>query len=356
MSGSIRTMTVGLLAAVLLMAHPAAAEQKNNFTVAWTTYVGWMPWDYAQRSGILAKWAGKYGIRIELVRVSNYLDSVNQYAAGRYDACLMTNLEMLTLPAARGVDSTAIIIGDYSNGNDGVVLKGAGRRLQEIKGQSVNLVLSSVSDYLLQRALQSVSLTERDVKVVNTSDAEIVRTFASPAVTAAVAWKPQLYDILNQSSSSLVFDSSRIPGEILDLLVVNTSVLKDNPRLARALTGAWYETLALMQARGLRSINALTAMARASGTDLKGFRSQLDSTYMYWTPAAAVSAANRSLLQETMDSVRRFAFQKGLLGPAARTVDAVGIEFPGGKVLGDPRNIQMRFDTTFMKLAADGKL
>ncbi len=32
-------------------------------------------------------------------------------------------------------------------------------------------------------------------------------------------------------------DISKIPGEILDMLVVNTATLKDNPALGKALTG-----------------------------------------------------------------------------------------------------------------------
>ncbi len=57
-----------------------------------------------------------------------------------------------------------------------------------------------------------------------------------------------------------------------------------------------------------------------------------------------------------MDLVRKFSFSHGLLGAGAKSVDDVGIEFPGGKTLGDTKNIKMRFDTTYMKLAADGKL
>ncbi len=72
----------------------------------------------------------------------------------------MTNMDMLTIPSAGGVDSTALIVGDYSNGNDGVVLKGAGKKLADIKGQSVNLVELSVSHYLLARGLESVGLAE----------------------------------------------------------------------------------------------------------------------------------------------------------------------------------------------------
>ena len=54
--------------------------------------------------------------------------------------------------------------------------------------------------------------------------------------------------------------------------------------------------------------------------------------------------------------MRKFSFTHGLLGKGARSVDDVGIEFPGGKTLGDTKNIKMRFDTTYMKLATDGKL
>ncbi len=85
----------------------------------------------------------------------------------------MTNMDALTIPAAGGVDSTALIVGDFSNGNDGVVMKGSSD-LAAIKGQKVNLVELSVSHYLLARALDSVNLKERDLTVVNTSDADMV--------------------------------------------------------------------------------------------------------------------------------------------------------------------------------------
>ena len=69
-----------------------------------------------------------------------------------------------------------------------------------------------------------------------------------------------------------------------------------------------------------------------------------------------LAAATSPDLVKTMDLVRKFSFDHGLLGEGARTVDAVGIEFPGGATLGDKKNIKMRFDATYMKQAADGKL
>lgn len=351
-----RMLSIALLGVLVSALQPAAAAEKTSFKVAWSIYVGWMPWDYAQQSGILKKWADKYGIKIELTQINDYVESINQYTAGQYDACVMTNMDMLTIPSAGGVDSTALIVGDYSNGNDGVVLKGVGKKLADIKGQSVNLVELSVSHYLLARGLDTVGLKERDVKVVNTSDADIVAAFATPAVTATVTWKPQLSTVTAMPKTSLVFDSSKIPGEILDLMVVNTKTLKENPKLGRALVGAWYETLSVMQASDAKANAALSMMAKASGTDLKGFNEQLATTFLYAKPGDALVATSSPALIAKMDLVRKFSFNHGLLGAGARTVDDVGIEFPGGKTLGDLKNIKMRFDTTYMKLATDGKL
>jgi NitT/TauT family transport system substrate-binding protein len=345
-----------LFAAALIVSQPAQAAEKTSFKVAWSIYVGWMPWDYAGQSGILKKWADKYGIKIELTQINDYVESINQYTAGQFDACVMTNMDALTIPAAGGVDSTALIVGDYSNGNDGIVLKGTGKKLADIKGQSVNLVELSVSHYLLARALDTVGLAERDIKVVNTSDADMVGAFAAPTVTSVVTWKPLLSEIAAVPKTTLVFDSSKTPGEILDLMIVNSEVLKANPKLGKALVGAWYETMALMQGKDAKTTAALESMAKASGTDLAGFKGQLATTHMYWTPATAVAATKSPDLVKKMDLVRKFSFDHGLLGEGAKTVDVVGIEFPGGATLGNKANLKLRFDTTYMQQAADGKL
>ena len=332
------------------------AAEKKNFKVAWTIYVGWMPWDYANQSGILKKWADKYGITIQLTQINDYVESINQYTAGGFDACTMTNMDALTIPAAGGVDSTVLIVGDYSNGNDGIVLKGKGKTLADIKGQSINLVQLSVSHYLLVRGLETVGLRERDIKVVNTSDADIVGAFAAPGTTATVAWKPQLAQIVATPNTSEVFDSTRIPGEIMDLMVVNSAALKANPNFGKALIGAWYENMAVMFGKDPRTAAALAAMAKASGTSVAGYNSQLATTHMFNLPGDAVAFTSSPNMIKIMDLVRTFSFNHGLLGQGARSPDVVGIEFAGGKTLGNPKNLKLHFDPTYMQLAADGKL
>lgn len=345
-----------LVAASLVMGLSTSslmAEVKNKFQVSWTIYVGWMPWDYAQQKGIVDKWAKKYGIEIEMVQVNDYIESINQYSAGKFDGCLMTNMDALTIPAAGGVDSTAVIMGDFSNGNDGILLKDK-KSLADIKGQKVNLVELSVSHYLLARALETVNLAEKDITVVNTSDADMVSAYTSDEVTAMTTWNPQLSEIMaNNKSANLVYDSSKIPGEIIDMLVINTETLKDNPKLAKALTGAWFEVMALMKKGDEK---ALTFMAEASGTDLAGYKSQLDSTMMFYDAKDAVEFAVSPNLPETMKKVSEFSFDHGILGEGAPNAEFIGMEFPGGKTFGETNNIKLRFIDTYVKMAAEGKL
>jgi NitT/TauT family transport system substrate-binding protein len=341
---------------VIALAGPAMAAEKTQFRVAWSIYVGWMPWGYAAESGIMKKWADRYGIAVEIVQINDYVESINQYTGGAFDGCVMTNMDGLTIPAAGGVDSTALIVGDFSNGNDGLVAKKA-QKVAELKGQRINLVELSVSHYLLARALDSAGLSERDVTVVNTSDADIVSAFTgSPDVTAVVTWNPQLAEVQKVPGATRLFDSSQVPGEIIDLMVVNSETLKDNPKFGKALVGAWYEIMAIMAGNDESGRAARKAMAVAAGTDLAGFEAQLKTTRMFYKPQEAVAFTESADLVATMDKVRNFSFTHGLLGEGAPSADVVGIAFPGSRSIGDPANIKLRFTSEYMAMAAAGKL
>ncbi len=340
-----------LLLSLFFLSPLQAAEP---FKVCWSIYVGWMPWAIGSEQGIVDKWAKKYGIEIDVVQINDYIESINQYTAGEFDACTMTNMDALTIPAASGVDSTALIVGDFSNGNDGVVLKGTDK-LTDIKGQNVNLVELSVSHYLLARALESVGMSESDLKVVNTSDADMVAAYSTADVTSVVTWNPLLSEIMAMPNSYKVFDSSDIPGEIIDLLVINTDTLAAHPELGKALTGAWYEMMGMMTGDSPEAIATKTFLGEASGTDLAGYEAQLASTEMFYEPADAVELTMSPSLLTTMQSVAEFSFDHGLLGEGAPDAGFIGIEMPAG-VYGDESNILFRFNPDFMLMAAEGKL
>lgn len=122
-----------------------------TFTVGWSVYAGWNPYFYMARSGILKRWADKYGVVIKVQRF-DYAASLDAFVGKNIDACTMTNMEALDMPAAAGVDSTVLIVGDYSNGNDAVLARN-NLTLAQLPGKRIMLVQKTVSEYLLERAM-----------------------------------------------------------------------------------------------------------------------------------------------------------------------------------------------------------
>lgn len=342
-------------AALVSCSVPAFAADKKPHTLAVSIYAGWMPWYYANESGILKKWADKYGEKI-VVKYMDYVPSIEAYVAGQADAVVATNMETLDMPCTSGIDSSVVIMGDYSNGNDALLVRDK-MGIPQLKGQNVYLVEKTVSQYLLSRALETAKMKEKDVKIVNVSDSDIAPSFlASKSQKAVVTWNPMVMQIEKNPGVTRIFDSSKIPGEIQDLCVVNTKVLKANPNFARALVGAWYEVMNTMSQPGTAADKAVGKMADLAKTSPTEFKGQLKTTAMYYGADAALQYTRSPELKTKQDMVRKFCFAHGLLGENAKSVDVVGIQYPDGTIQGDSKNVKMRYVDTYMAEAASKKL
>src|SRR5580658_4323958 len=237
--------------------------QKPTFTVGWSIYAGWTPYYYMNKMGILRKWADTYGITIKLQRF-DYAPSLDAFVARNIEACAMTNMEALDMPAASGVPTTVVLIGDYSNGNDALLVRN-GVQMKDLAGKKMLLVQKTVSEYLFDRAMTIGGLRDqiKRVRMVNTSDSDIATAFIGDAeASAVVTWKPMVSLLAKMKGVTSLFNSSQIPGEILDLMVVRTDVINrpdgSGQKFAKALAGAWYEMLAEMSVKGPAGDKVLT--------------------------------------------------------------------------------------------------
>lgn len=354
------TMRRGIFLLCLLLAIPALA-QKPTFTVGWSIYAGWTPYHYMQKSGLLKKWADKYGVMIKVQRF-DYAPSLDAFVARNIDACTMTNMEALDMPAASGVPTTVILIGDYSNGNDALMVRN-GLQMKDLVGKKMLLVEKTVSEYLFDRALTLNSLRDQisKVRMINTSDADIQSAFLSDSsVSAVVTWKPMLSQISQAKGIQSLFNSSQIPGEILDLTVLRTDVLEradgSGRNFAKALAGAWYEMMSLMSSQGSVADKVLGSIAEGSGDSLASYKEQLSTTKMFYQAHAAASFGKSGDLKQKMALVRQFCFEHGLLGKNIGSVDDVAIRYPDGSVQGKQDRVRLSFDTAYMQMAAESKL
>lgn len=333
-------LMVGLFCVTCFVRHP----KKEKFVVTWSIYAGWMPWSYAYDNGIIKKWADKYNIDIEF-KQSDYVPSIEAYVSGSADGVVMTNIEAVNMVASAGVDSTAVIMGDYSNGNDAVLARDV-NSLCDLSDKNIYLVKYSVSHYLVSRGFETLCNKDaRQVSLINASDSDLTSVFLiNKDIKSVVTWNPLVLDIRSQDSSIKdLFNSSQTPYEILDILFLKTDIVQKHPELASALTGAWYETLGIMFENSERGESALKYMAEKAGTNVDLFKKQLETTYLWKDQQTAIDFLNSEKIKTVTEKIINFSYDYGLLEQSSQGKASFGVRFPDGSIWGNESNVMIRF-------------
>jgi NitT/TauT family transport system substrate-binding protein len=283
----------------------------REFQIAWSVWTGYMPFKLMEAKGFLAKRAADKGIKVKLVEFPVYMDSVTAFAAGKLDGCAITAMEALQ-PAAAGIDTVAIVVNDTSSGGDGVLVRGIDD-LKGLKGKEILLSELSVSHYLLVRGLESVGLKESDVRIKNTDGDEAGKAFAAdPKVEAVATWNPHLFQATEAGKGKVVFSSKEIPGEIIDILVVNNNALKESPVLGTVLTEAWYDAMRAIEDPATRE-DAIAIMAAGAHASVDEFKKMMGGTDLYTDRARGAAFLEADTTRATMEKIKRFSIDHGLV-------------------------------------------
>src|SRR5262245_43289828 len=139
---------------------PTPAPTGPALKIAYSDWPGWVAWDIAEQKG----WFKEEGVNVEL-KWFEYSPSMDAFSAGKVDAVAVTNGDAL-VTGSSGAPSVAIVINDFSNGNDMIVAKAGIKSVADLKGKKIGVEVGLVDHLLLLKALESAKLTEKDVKIV----------------------------------------------------------------------------------------------------------------------------------------------------------------------------------------------
>lgn len=218
-------------------AAPAEAPKPAGaaLAIAYSDWPGWVAWDIGVQKG----WFKEEGVEVDF-KWFEYVPSMEAFSAGKVDAVAMTNGDAL-VTGSSGAASVAIVINDYSNGNDMVVAKPGITKMDQLKGKKVGVEVGFVSHLLLMNALESVGLTDKDVSIVNVPTDQTPQTLKSGSVDAIVAWQPNSGQALKElPGSTAIFTSKNVPGVIYDVLAVNPKSLSERRDDWKKVVKVWF--------------------------------------------------------------------------------------------------------------------
>jgi NitT/TauT family transport system substrate-binding protein len=309
-----------LVMGFLFMPRIAVAQEYPNFTLAWSEYPSWSTFGVLHEVGIINGAVGEYG-SIEkkwgvdiVLQEMDYDSTIQLYASGQADAVCITNMDILR-PSLL-VPSVAILPTSTSYGADALIVSDKVQDLNDLKKVKVSGLDLSVSSYTFDANIELLGGNPDDFDFVNMDPATAALQFQEGKLDAIVVWNPFVLDTLEkQPNSRIMFDSTSIPGEILDLVVANRASL-EKPKgreFAMAVIEAFYE-LNKMLADPNQVDNTLIALGKKfSNLGLSSMKKVVKQTKFYSTPNVAISLFEGENLKDTMKRVVYYCMKRNIV-------------------------------------------
>jgi NitT/TauT family transport system substrate-binding protein len=195
---------------------------------------------------VLARSLGRLDARqIQLLDYGSAAGALRAYRNGVIDGVALPTsyvVELLTLSSS---DRIVLVIG-ASKGGDALVASPAIRDVKQLKGRRIAVESGSLGSLVLSRALEHGGLSKTDVHVVPVDVSGQEAAYSAGAVDAVITYEPLRSTLIDRGAHD-VFNSSMMPNEIVDVLVVHHGVLNERPEAITHLTNAWFEALDYLQ-------------------------------------------------------------------------------------------------------------
>lgn len=192
--------------------------------IAYSDWPGFVAWEVAIKKG----WFKEAGVNVEF-HWFEYVPSMEAFSAGKVDAVGLTNGDQLVI-ASSGTKSRAIILTDYSDGNDMIVARSGIKRMSDLKGKKVGVEVGFVDHLLLLHALKASNMVEKDVQLVNVPTDQTPAALKAGTVDAIGAWQPSSGTALREvPGATPIFTSADVPGLIYDMFAVSPKSLAEHP-------------------------------------------------------------------------------------------------------------------------------
>ncbi len=322
------------------------------FTLAWSEYPSWSAFQVASDVGLIDGAKGKtkdlenaWGVDVEL-RQLDYKAGITDFAGKKVDAVCVTNVDALDPALARR--SVAVLPTSTSDGADALVVVGV-TDLDDLLNYEVHGPKNSVSDYVFSRVLEKNLKDPAKYRWKDTDPKAASQEIVNGTSKAAMLRNPNLLQTLRSqpTARNRQWDSSKIPEEVIDLVVVGEDVLKRDKgkEFVCCLAEAFYKFNRQLDNQAKHDQLRQALGSRLGKLDPTGVDDCLEKSKFYKTSDDALElfdGAKKDKLKATMDTVVKNLTDRKVLPKAPKV----------GYGPAD-QDAQLVFDPTYLKQVKD---
>lgn len=337
-------------------------------------WIGWLPIVAANHGfspneeSIFYK---NYGFKVNLKLIDDPVVARDAFAAGESHV-LWGTLDMMVLfaPELMKDSRTAPRIVqqvDWSNGGDGIVVRGDIASAKDLKGKTVVYAQNSPSQYFLNNLLLNSGVQPAEVNHKYTASAfEAAAAFVSDSsIDACVSWAPDIYNIPDRVPGTRILTSTAEANKLIaDVWAVRADFAKDHPDIVEGLVAGIFQ--------GMEALADPTFKARAFQWMAEGYGFAVDEVQAMEADAHSTNfAENKNFFlnqnepanfERTWKNITFVYRELGLLGAATRFDEVMDFSFlqklDGKNLFADQKDeYRTAFvPTTYRKLQAEAPI
>lgn len=314
------------------------------FSLAWSEYPSWSVFGVADEEGIIDGEEGKMGPIEEkwgvdiVLKEADYDTCITLYGSSTVDAVCITNMDAMTPAASR--DSAAILPTSTSDGADACIVVG-GVSLESLKGKTTYGLEKTVAQYSFERCLivAGQDPAEYPFKNMDPAAAATAMQTNQENIESIQVWNPFVLQTLRtRADSKVAFDSTSIPEEIIDMVVMGKDSLErpGGEDFACAVIDTFYEVCKKLDDPATADKITVAIGAKFSSLGLEDMQEVLTKTKLYRTPNAALGLYEGNQFQtRTMPVVAKFCLDHDIVDKEV--------------TIGFGEDAQLNFDTSYIK-------
>lgn len=220
-------------------------EQHEILRVGTNIWSGYEPLYMARDTKILDQ------NKVRLVEYSSASQVLQAFRNGLIDGAALTLDEAMLLLQTNDNPKVVLVL-DISMGGDVIIGQPGMKSLSDIKGKKIGVEGTALGAYMITRALEVANIDKSSVQLKSINIDQHEKRFRNGEVDAVVTFEPIRSKLLHAGGVQL-FDSSKIPNEIFDVLVIRDDYLKNNKSVLEHLKTAWYKSLDMFAAEPEKS-------------------------------------------------------------------------------------------------------
>lgn len=253
-------LTIGLFV-VFLVLSGCNAPQEPILRLGTNAWLGYEPLYLAKSKEF---WSNK---QVRLVEYLSSSETIRAFRNNEIDAVALTLDEILLL-LKDGIDLKVVLVTDISLGGDAILGQPGIQTVSDLVGKRVAVESGALGAYLLTRAVELNGISLADVEVVHQTANEHAQTFENNIAEAVIGCEPEK-SILLKKGATVIFDSSEIPGEIVDVIAVRHEYLKKNPAAVQALLVGWFEAVNFLQNKPIEAATIMSQRMQLSVDEVR---------------------------------------------------------------------------------------